>query len=594
MAIRILAFDGGGVRGAFSARLLQRLEEKTGGGLVERTTVLAGTSTGAILAAGLACGLRPDELVDLYVNYADHIFDRSAIPLIGIWTAPYTQRRLRQQLRTRYQAGLDRLLAALPVADATPVLARVAAEKAREAAGDFVYPSLGLLAMLKRFVVVPAFSLHEPPDQPVAAARSQPVIMHNLPRYEALLESGRNTTEKHWLDNLSIVEAVLRSSAAPTYFPARHKFVDGGVVANNPSVAAWALVKDVATAMNEKDDVRVLSISSGHSPNARPELDRKGVFGWVRPLVDMFIDGSAELATQHCQVLLGPRHHRLDGPLGEALHGVKLDHAPAVSFLVARADELAGEPVGGISKPPADSFVRACEFVRYQFKPPGPFYIGRPASGAEPIRARELEITDYLEDDGTCTTLTHFRGLVGKTELPVTRDFSTVPGGVGPVPRIEAVEILGADPRDLKIDSAHELGGSEFVGRIRLPPGRPVSLCLKTVVRNGSVRNLKELQDRYPHGVPDSDWTHERTPVGYDHSEWKAPCYCELAIVRTVFGSAYRVGEPRAWLIDPIRTRIVLLPSTDYPAAEWDPATFLFRMRDMEPGQVFRLIYPFT
>ena len=65
MPIRIIAVDGGGVGGAIPARLIQRLAE-VHPGLLDKADLFAGTSTGGLIALGLAKGLSPDQLVDLY------------------------------------------------------------------------------------------------------------------------------------------------------------------------------------------------------------------------------------------------------------------------------------------------------------------------------------------------------------------------------------------------------------------------------------------------------------------------------------------------------------------------------------------------
>ena len=63
MTYRILSFDGGGVRGVIPAVVMQRLNE------------LAGTSTGGLLALGLAYGLPPDTIRHLYESKGKAIFD---------------------------------------------------------------------------------------------------------------------------------------------------------------------------------------------------------------------------------------------------------------------------------------------------------------------------------------------------------------------------------------------------------------------------------------------------------------------------------------------------------------------------------------
>src|SRR6202050_3780318 len=77
---RILSCDGGGIRGVLTAVLLDRLVTAYPGLLqdgADTITMFAGTSTGAILALGLAAGLTPAQIRDLYVINGKLIFDSS-------------------------------------------------------------------------------------------------------------------------------------------------------------------------------------------------------------------------------------------------------------------------------------------------------------------------------------------------------------------------------------------------------------------------------------------------------------------------------------------------------------------------------------
>jgi patatin-like phospholipase/acyl hydrolase len=82
MTYRILALDGGGVRGQFTITLLRRLGEALPG-WIGKTDLFAGTSVGAVLALGLATGHRPKEMEQLFRKRAPHIFrpSTSRIPL---------------------------------------------------------------------------------------------------------------------------------------------------------------------------------------------------------------------------------------------------------------------------------------------------------------------------------------------------------------------------------------------------------------------------------------------------------------------------------------------------------------------------------
>ena len=87
---RLLSIDGGGLAGLIPAEALiqieQQLDQLTGDPqpLCNRFDLIGGTSTGAILAAGLALGLRARELRDFYVNFGADIFDKEFFP-VTLW-----------------------------------------------------------------------------------------------------------------------------------------------------------------------------------------------------------------------------------------------------------------------------------------------------------------------------------------------------------------------------------------------------------------------------------------------------------------------------------------------------------------------------
>ena len=78
---RILSLDGGGVRGAFTATLIARLEQACPG-FVDRADLLAGTSTGSIIALMLSAGYPPDLIKKSYEEFCPEIFAprKNAIP----------------------------------------------------------------------------------------------------------------------------------------------------------------------------------------------------------------------------------------------------------------------------------------------------------------------------------------------------------------------------------------------------------------------------------------------------------------------------------------------------------------------------------
>jgi len=73
---RILSLDGGGIRGAFTASFLATLEETLDHSLTKHFDLIAGTSTGGIIAVALAFGEPCHRIRDFYSEYGPHIFAR--------------------------------------------------------------------------------------------------------------------------------------------------------------------------------------------------------------------------------------------------------------------------------------------------------------------------------------------------------------------------------------------------------------------------------------------------------------------------------------------------------------------------------------
>src|SRR4051794_3255334 len=182
--MKVLAIDGGGIRGLIPALVLAEIEHRTGRAIATMVDLIAGTSTGAIIGCALA---RPNampaaRIADAYERDGPRIFDRSLVKVVtsvgGLADERYDAKGLVESLR--HHLGDTRL------ADA----------------------STG--------VVVTAYDLEA--------------------RRALLFRSGG--------DDVSMLEAAHASSAAPTYFePVRlgdRTLVDGGVFAINPAALAYA------------------------------------------------------------------------------------------------------------------------------------------------------------------------------------------------------------------------------------------------------------------------------------------------------------------------------------------------------------------
>jgi len=286
---RILSIDGGGIRGLFAAVLLDRLSQRVPF-FLDSVDLAAGTSTGGIIALGLALGLKPSDLVSLYKENATKIFDnswkdeiRDVVRIIG---AEYDNGPLKEVLQ-----------------------------------GVFKTATLG---ELQKRVIVPAFDLDNQ-AQPPALRTWKPKFFHNFPGPDS---DG---------DEL-LVEVALRTSAAPTYFPVYEGYIDGGVVANNPSMAALAQAIDATTGGQTLGDVRLLSLGTGATPAYIQGQDHHwGVAQWAKPLISILMDGMLGVADYQCARLLHDRYWRLEPVLPQP---IALDAADKTNELVEYAEQV--------------------------------------------------------------------------------------------------------------------------------------------------------------------------------------------------------------------------------------------------------------
>jgi patatin-like phospholipase/acyl hydrolase len=132
-----------------------------------------------------------------------------------------------------------------------------------------------------------------------------------------------------------VTDVAMRTSAAPTYFPTYQGYVDGGLVANNPSMTA------LAQALNEGarlEDISILSISTGrtHHYISGTSLDW-GLSRWLTHIVTMLFEGMVDIADYQCQRILRERYIRIDTMLRR---NIDLDDASGLAEMVKVADEL--------------------------------------------------------------------------------------------------------------------------------------------------------------------------------------------------------------------------------------------------------------
>jgi patatin-like phospholipase/acyl hydrolase len=300
-AYHILSLDGGGIRGILTAIILERLEQAVPGFLAH-IDLFAGTSTGGILSLGLASGMSPGEARQLYARFGDRVFADNVIDdirdlgrLVG---AEYSLQPLKEILSEQFG---DRRLRDLP----------------------------------KR-VLITTFDLDNQPEDPRALRTWKAKFFHNYPGV------GTDGDQR-------IVDIALRTSAAPTFFPVYQGYIDGGVVANNPSVCALAQALDPGTGGQSLRKVRLLSVGTGFNPRYLDTQDGDwGLVQWAPHLISLMLEGSLNLADYQCRQILGDRYIRINPALPFPIGLDRVDQIPLLKEAAAQVD--LGEAVAWIEK----------------------------------------------------------------------------------------------------------------------------------------------------------------------------------------------------------------------------------------------------
>ncbi len=290
----ILSLDGGGIRGLLTAILLERLEAARPG-MLAKVDLFAGSSTGGILALGLAAGRTPSQARALYEQRGREVFADSR------WD---NWRDLGHAVRAQYSnAPLKKVLT--------------------HEFGDMT------LGDLPRRVVIAAFDLENDPSNPLPLRTWKAKFFHNFP--------GRDSDARE-----RVVDVAMRTSAAPSYFPIYQGYIDGGVVAGNPSMTALAQALEPNTGGQVLGNVSVLSVGTGRNARYVPAQDADwGWVQWAPHIIDLVLDGTSGVADYECRQLLGPRYHRLNPFLPER---IDLDDVAKIPRLREIAERVMLEP----------------------------------------------------------------------------------------------------------------------------------------------------------------------------------------------------------------------------------------------------------
>ena len=256
----ILALDGGGTRGIYSAQILAELEDRLGVPIQNCFDLIAGTSTGSIIAGAAATGIPLRDVVKLFEKRASRIFPRKPLHF-GFFGSRYSQKPLEEILR-----------------DCLPDM------------------TMGEISM------------------PLIVTSSD-ISTGGIQVFKSRYLADLNFPYVRDRD-IPLVEAILASSAAPTYFDPVQVgdglLADGGLWANNPSILA--VTEAMSKFRRSVDQIHILSVGTGHSVKMYRRKRFWGIFtGWGhKKLISYFLNLQSQSSSNITKLILEDRYVRLD------------------------------------------------------------------------------------------------------------------------------------------------------------------------------------------------------------------------------------------------------------------------------------------
>lgn len=278
---RILSIDGGGIKGVFPAAFLAELETSLREPIYRYFDLIAGTSTGGIIALGLGLGLSATTITTFYEKHGPHIFPAALL------STPI--RLVRQFISSKYSPDALRSALEDTFKDCT-------------------------LSDSKVRLLIPSF---------------------NVNNGEIHIYKTRHHARFHTDFRVSMVDVALATTAAPTYFPihkgaGRALYVDGGLWANNP--VGNAVVEAVSWLGKDPRSIKVLSLGCTQSPASFSGL--RGGKDWVRNGLEVALRGQSGGSLGIAYSLVGHEKVFRVNPAVPA-NKFKLDRAKTIPELVA-------------------------------------------------------------------------------------------------------------------------------------------------------------------------------------------------------------------------------------------------------------------
>lgn len=314
---RILSLDGGGIRGVFPAAFLARLEEHLDQPIGQYFDLIAGTSTGGIIAIGLGLGLPARDILKLYVDEGPAIFDQQHGALEN-W--------MRQKARSM----------------AHLLVTKHSSKPLRRALNGVL--GRRVLGESRTRLVIPAWH----------------PVLERVYIYKTAHHPRLETDYKQ-----PAIDAAMATAAAPTFLKPHMtesavELVDGGVWANNP--IGVAAIEAIGVLRWPGDKLKILSVGTINEPGQLPRL--RGKLPMATSVTRLFMAGQAHSAIGTAKIITGDVHERkaiwrIDQTAPEGRYS--MDNAARISEMRDRAFTEAREQLPQLRRhffaQPAPEFV---------------------------------------------------------------------------------------------------------------------------------------------------------------------------------------------------------------------------------------------
>jgi len=293
--------DGGGIRGILTARILERIDEVLPG-FLSHVELFAGTSTGGLLALGLASGKTPREMRELYQKFADCVFADSLIDQLkdlgNLVGAEYDVEPLKEVLQ-EYFPGVT-------------------------------------LADLPKKVLVSTFKLDNEGKRPDGVRIWKMKFFHNYPGPDS---DGEQL----------VVDVGVRTSVAPAYFPVYQGYIDGGVSASNPAMCALAQALNKVAGRQNVRDVAMFSMGTGYNRHFLPVQNADwGLAQWAPHLINIMLEGDQDVVDYQCRQVLDDHYLRINPLLPREIGLGSIKYIPELLETADKADLSA--PIAWVKK----------------------------------------------------------------------------------------------------------------------------------------------------------------------------------------------------------------------------------------------------